>query len=153
MEIRLHEASELPASVLGAVNEIAEESCQAAFGVIAERLGELGWPVAGDFGPGEVGQLDEVFRMFVRSMAANLIGEATPRESLVVGARVRLRDDVERYPHFVADAGMAGTVTTSDRDVVTVRMDDALQGAEEWDNEIVWSVDDGDNPMRDLLLL
>jgi hypothetical protein len=71
-----------------------------------------------------------------------------------IGTRVRLKHAVDRYPHFLADAGMEGSVVhTPSGDpsgTFCVRMDETLEGAEEWDNEIVWSVGDGDNPLRDL---
>jgi hypothetical protein len=69
-----------------------------------------------------------------------------------VDARVRLRHDVDRYPHFLARAGATGTVTTDD-DVFTVRMDEHIDGAEEWDNEIVWSPRDGDRPNDDVEMI
>lgn len=54
------------------------------------------------------------------------------------GTRVRLTRDVERYPHFVAPEGAEGTITKSQVDLVAVRLDERLDGAEEWDNEIQW---------------
>lgn len=58
-----------------------------------------------------------------------------------VGTRVRLTRDVERYPHFVAEAGMEGTVTEVSEERVAVQLDDPVPGAEEWDNEIHWYKD------------
>jgi hypothetical protein len=66
------------------------------------------------------------------------------------GMRLRLRHDVERYPHFIAPAGAVGTVTCVDSDVLCLRLDEHLPGAEEWDNEVVWSIRDGDDPSLDL---
>lgn len=64
-----------------------------------------------------------------------------------VGTRVMLRHDVERYPHFIADKGMVGTVTHADEWTICVRMDERIYGAEAWDNEIVWSNEAwGDDP-------
>lgn len=60
---------------------------------------------------------------------------------LKMGDRVRLRRDVERYPHFIARAGMTGTVVIADHDTIAVRMDEHLDGCEEWDNEVIWSDD------------
>jgi len=88
-------------------------------------------------------------------------GYDTPHEALsaaesnaplfYIGARVRLRHDVDRYPHFIAPAGALGTVTTID-DVYCVRMDDNIDGAGDWDNEVLWSLTDGDDPIRDLVI-
>lgn len=76
-----------------------------------------------------------------------------PVTQLTPGDRVRLRHDVDRYPHFLAAGGSLGTVTSADQDVVCVRMDDFIAGAEDWDNEIVWSLRDGDDVLRDVEVL
>jgi hypothetical protein len=63
----------------------------------------------------------------------------------VIGQRVRLTRDVERYPHFIADAGTPGTVVDigSGRwGHIAVRMDLHIPGAETWDNEVMWSDDE-----------
>jgi hypothetical protein len=60
----------------------------------------------------------------------------------VVGQRVRLRQVVQRYPHFSAEDGRHGVVTQVDYEGgISVKMDDLLPGAEPWDNEIVWQGD------------
>jgi hypothetical protein len=61
------------------------------------------------------------------------------------GERFVLIADVERYPHFVAARGSKGTVADVSGGNVSLRLDDPLAGAEEWDNEIVW----GDGVGRD----
>ena len=61
------------------------------------------------------------------------------------GARVRLRRNVERFPHFIAPAGAAGVVSfvgAGPGGSVCVKLDAPLAGAEEWDNEVVWTEDD-----------
>lgn len=70
-----------------------------------------------------------------------------------VAARVQLAHDVERYPHFIAPAGALGTVVGHDNGMYSVRLDKPLAGAEDWDNEVHWYLDAGDNPMRDLVAL
>lgn len=68
-----------------------------------------------------------------------------------VGARVALTHDVERYPHFVAPAGAVGTVVDhGDPNLYAVRLDELLEGAEEWANEVHWILDAGDDPTADL---
>jgi hypothetical protein len=59
-----------------------------------------------------------------------------------VGQRVRLRMDVDRFPHFVATAGMTGTVTICDGEQVAVRLDEALAGCEDLENQIYWCEND-----------
>lgn len=54
------------------------------------------------------------------------------------GARVRLTRDVDRYPHFVAPKGAEGTITKNWDDLIAVKLDEHLEGAEEWDNEVQW---------------
>ncbi len=56
--------------------------------------------------------------------------------------RVRLTRNVERFPHFIARAGMVGTVTEATEEIVCIKMDEHLDGAEEWDNEVVWTPED-----------
>jgi hypothetical protein len=60
-----------------------------------------------------------------------------------VGDRVTVRPDglVERYPHFTIDSGH-GTVRYIDRDGIWVKMDDPIEGCEDWDNEIMFNNDD-----------
>lgn len=70
---------------------------------------------------------------------------------LPAGTRVALRHDVDRYPHFLAPAGATGEVLDiGDPDVFAVVLDETLPGAEDWDNAILWSLRDGDEPLRDL---
>jgi hypothetical protein len=59
------------------------------------------------------------------------------------GDRVRLRRVVERYP-FAA----VGTVTRSEPDLLSVRLDAPVAGLEEWANEIWW--EEADSPSEDL---
>ena len=55
--------------------------------------------------------------------------------------RVRLTVDVERFPYFIAKKGMTGTVTQHDigkHGSIYVKLDEPLEGCEEWNNELVW---------------
>lgn len=61
------------------------------------------------------------------------------------GAHFRLTGAVERYPHFLAPVGATGTVVEACPDVISLHMDEYLPGAESWDNEIVWTIDDDYN--------
>jgi hypothetical protein len=75
------------------------------------------------------------------------------QQLLPVGTRVRLSNPVDRYPHFIAEAGSLGTVASSDADVLAVELDEPLAGAEDWDNQVLWSLRDGDQPSWDLEVL
>lgn len=67
---------------------------------------------------------------------------AVPEQLPAVGARGRLRQAVDRFPHFVVEAGSMGTVTLATGSLIALRMDEPLPGAEEWDNEVCWTCDD-----------
>lgn len=58
------------------------------------------------------------------------------------GARVILRRDFDRYPHFIAPYGARGTVVEANKELIAVRMDEYLPGAEGWGNEVHVMVDD-----------
>jgi hypothetical protein len=58
----------------------------------------------------------------------------------MAGQRVQLREEVNRYPHFIAPKGATGTITEATTDSVAITMDERLEGAEEWANAIVWDV-------------
>jgi hypothetical protein len=66
-----------------------------------------------------------------------------------VGQRVELLVDVERYPFFMAPAGATGVVVEVSPDVIGVRLDAPLAGAEEWDNVVQWECEDRDAFMRE----
>lgn len=67
----------------------------------------------------------------------------TGAELPAVGDRARLRRGVERFPHFRVEAGASGIVTEASEWLVALRMDDAVAGAEHWDNELCWTAEDG----------
>lgn len=69
-----------------------------------------------------------------------------------VGAKVLFIDAVDRYPHFTVPAGATGTVTNSDDDYYAVKVDQPIAGAEEWDNEVIWSIGDDEEPAMDVRL-
>lgn len=58
-----------------------------------------------------------------------------------VGSRWRLRHNVDRYPHFIAPEGAYGTVTDTYDSNISLKLDEPLAGAEDWDNEVVWAED------------
>ena len=61
-------------------------------------------------------------------------------------ARVRLRRTVRR-DSFVAEAGAKGIVTESSPNLIALWMDEFIPGAEEWDNEVWWTPEDGEAPV------
>lgn len=64
-----------------------------------------------------------------------------------VGDRVRLKHYVDRYPWFIADAGAEGVVVDiGDPAIFAVKMDEPIPGAETWENEIHWMVEDTEDP-------
>jgi hypothetical protein len=59
-----------------------------------------------------------------------------------VGERAKLRRLVERFPHFWVAAGAEGTITEA-TELIALKMDEHVDGAEEWDNELCWTPEDG----------
>jgi hypothetical protein len=58
------------------------------------------------------------------------------------GYRFVLKDDVDRFPYFVAKQGMTGTVTDVELDgTIIALMDQHIDGADEWENHIWWEGD------------
>lgn len=62
----------------------------------------------------------------------------------VLGARVRLRRGIERFPHFRVEAGATGAITIATEDLIAMKMDLLVPGAEEWDNEVCWNPEEGE---------
>ena len=68
-----------------------------------------------------------------------------------VGTRVRLKHDVDRFPHFIAPAGSLGKlIDVGEPGLVVMQLDKPLPGAEEWRNEIHWYLPNGDRPLLDM---
>lgn len=124
--------------------QIADEAIEAAFKLIHDRFREAGYNTTGDVAPNEAYVLDAVGEAFVGMVAANITNRA------VEGDRVRFRHAVDRYPHFQVPEGATGEVTEVEADVFAVTLDDHLDGAETWDNEVHWYPQNGDDPDRDL---
>lgn len=71
--------------------------------------------------------------------------------AFTVGMRVRLKHEVWRYPHFIVEKGATGTVVDIGApDVFAVCMDEKIEGAEEWENEVHWYPENGDDPSLDI---
>lgn len=54
------------------------------------------------------------------------------------GEKVRLKRDVDRFPHFLAPTGLIGNVLQVTENRLIVKMDQPLPGAEDWENCIHW---------------
>ena len=57
---------------------------------------------------------------------------------LKFNTRIRLLQDVERGIDFIATKGMTGTIIEVGRSIMA-KMDDHIEGAETWDNCIIWT--------------
>ncbi len=55
------------------------------------------------------------------------------------GTRVRLISAVDRFPNFVAKAGLTGSVVEARAGRLGVKLDKFLPGAEDWNNTIWWT--------------
>lgn len=63
-------------------------------------------------------------------MATNLV---QPQE----GMYVQNRQPINRFPHFLIDeVGKTGTVVEVSKNLIGVKMDDYIEGCEQWDNVI-----------------
>jgi hypothetical protein len=60
------------------------------------------------------------------------------RPSLHAGQRVRLRRQVERFPHASVAAGAIGIVVATGPRFFSVRLETPVDGLEEWSNELRW---------------
>lgn len=58
------------------------------------------------------------------------------------GQRVKFIDPYDVYPHFVVERGATGTVTYANDEMVSVKMDAPISGAEEWNNEVMFYSED-----------
>jgi hypothetical protein len=86
-------------------------------------------------------------------MSSTTAAPSTRTASLVdfgEGDHVRLLRPVDRFPHFVAPEGATGVATEVSDSLIRVRLDEKLEGAEHWDNEVCWSLTDGDEPGLDV---
>lgn len=82
------------------------------------------------------------------NLIEQLIAAAPPREEkgfvfkaslrLEVGQQVRLRRNVERAQNFTARGQSLGTVVEINEGTLSVKMDDLIEGCEEWDNCVIW---------------
>lgn len=58
------------------------------------------------------------------------------------GDRVELANYVDRFPFFQVAPGATGTVTEASENLVTIKMDEFIDGCEEWDNEVIFNLPD-----------
>lgn len=113
------------------MSDIAKKAQEAFWAVIAERFPG----VPGDTAPQDAVRFDQA----CADAASRWIANNVYKE----GQRIRLVRDVDRYPHFIAEKGMTGTVVESSPvSGICVRMDGTLPNCEEWDNCVVWYEDD-----------
>lgn len=59
----------------------------------------------------------------------------------LVGIRARLRRGVERFPHFYVEPGYEGVVVEATDSLISLRMDNEIPSAGEWDNEVCWTAE------------
>jgi hypothetical protein len=51
-----------------------------------------------------------------------------------LGKRVKLITDIVKFPHFIAKKGQTGTIVEYTEELVSVKLDETVEGAETWDN-------------------
>lgn len=121
-----------------------EAMIDGAFTALAARHPEA---TSGDV---DFGVMDEVTRVMRAAGQHWLDANTPPPIPLPVGSRWRLTRDVERFPHFIAAAGLTGAIESDDGEAVYLKLDAPLDGAEDWDNCVQWVRADGDNPLADM---
>ena len=55
-----------------------------------------------------------------------------------VGQRVTLVHEADRFPHALVPAGATGTVNHVDAGMIGVRLDEHVEGLEEWENDLMF---------------
>lgn len=80
------------------------------------------------------------------ALAAIIRDETIPSGAVVeldeapeINQRFRLRNDVDRYPDFIAPAGATGTVVEVCQDLIGLKMDQPIRGCEVWENVVYWN--------------
>ncbi|MDI3258386.1 MAG: hypothetical protein QJR02_01495 [Sinobacteraceae bacterium] len=70
-----------------------------------------------------------------------------------VGDRVELIRPVDRYPHFLAPAGLCGTVTELSEDAIAVKLDagHGLEDLAAWDDCVIWAPSNADGEVESFL--
>lgn len=117
-------------------SDVLERAERAFFAELAD-----GYPAAtsGDFPP----DADLAWKEAAHAAARIWLRLNAPE---IEGSCYRLTRTVERYPHFTCPAGATGDVLEATADMVRLRMHEHLPGAEEWENEIIWTqADDAEN--------
>jgi hypothetical protein len=56
----------------------------------------------------------------------------------LIGKRIRLRREVERFPDFIAWENSTGVIDNVDKYQIVTKMDEPIDGAEHWHNCIIW---------------
>ena len=65
-------------------------------------------------------------------------GTRTPIEYPTIGTRVRSKTVIDRYPDFLLEEGLTGTVVSSSEELIAVKLDKPQFGAEPYGNEVHW---------------
>ena len=58
-----------------------------------------------------------------------------------IGQKIRLKRIVDRLPHFIVIKGVTGKVFLVNDDQLWIKMDEIIEGAELWENCIVWNIE------------
>lgn len=119
---------------------VAIENAEAAFwSAIADAFPEV---KSGDVAPDWVAARDKMNIEFVSSW---MMGNLPTLEAVIFeGMKVRLREGVDRGPHFFIEAGATGAISQIERSErgrvvhVRVHMDGHIPGCEEWSNDVIW---------------
>lgn len=130
------------ARLLPRVDDVTNAASDAFWSVVADRFPEID---SGDMDPLTIAGMHTTFKELIESWL-----DANWAWRPAVGQRVAFVREVQRFTEFTDDdepdanpfvvvaAGTTGVVTVCSDDVVRVRLDEPLDGAEVLDNEISW---------------
>ena len=112
------------------IESLTDKALDAFWQVIVERFPEAS---SGDLSPSTTLTLSMAARDAIAEWVSyNVAGD------IATGYRFRLFSQVDRYPDFLAPAGMTGVVTIIDDNGVWGRMDQHITGVEHLDKQIHW---------------
>jgi hypothetical protein len=119
------------------ISPLADEALDAFWEVIASHFPKA---VSGDLSPHGTIRLQLAAEEAVAEWIANNV--TTQHCDITTGYRFKLFREVARFPDFVVPAGLSGTVTVANEHGVRAKMDEQVDGARHWDNQIHWEDED-----------
>jgi len=115
------------------LHDLIEEADIAFWAVIANHFPEA---KTGDLSIDRTIRLTIAEQAAVKEWIANNV--TTQQHDVVPGYRFKLFHEVDRFPAFLAPAGLTGTVVVVDESGIWAQMDQPIVAAENWANQLHW---------------